>query len=152
MGRNGNAFSVDTNDLNQSRVNAWKADVEALLAHQLTPFIYPLGALTKASLFHLALTFPERRWPMGTPAQGITLGALYGVFLLLSALNILPAVVVALKQGEGPGVIAQLRAGEDVILARLTRRSAEALDLAPGRSCHAIVKSVAVARGDIGRV
>ncbi|WP_370282995.1 molybdenum ABC transporter ATP-binding protein [Pseudooceanicola sp.] len=70
----------------------------------------------------------------------------------LSALNILPAVVVALKQGEGPGVIAQLRAGEDVILARLTRRSAEALDLAPGRSCHAIVKSVAVARGDIGRV
>lgn len=70
----------------------------------------------------------------------------------LSALNILPAVVVAVKQGDGPGVIAQLKVGEDVILARLTRRSAEALDLAPGRTCHAIVKSVAVARGAVGRI
>lgn len=68
----------------------------------------------------------------------------------LSALNILPAVVVAVKQGEGPGVIVQLRAGEDMLLARLTRRSAEALDLVPGRDCHAIVKSVAVAQSDIG--
>jgi len=70
----------------------------------------------------------------------------------LSALNILPAVVEAVKHGEGPGVIVQLRIGADLVLARLTRRSAEALELAPGRACHAIVKSVAVARGDIGRV
>ena len=47
--------------------------------YDLVPWLYPLGALTKASLFHLALTFPERRWPMGTPAQGVTLFALYGI-------------------------------------------------------------------------
>ncbi|WP_375688395.1 molybdenum ABC transporter ATP-binding protein [Pseudooceanicola sp. LIPI14-2-Ac024] len=70
----------------------------------------------------------------------------------LSALNILPATVMAVKQGEGPGVIAQLKSGEDVILARLTRRSADALGLVPGRACFTIVKSVAVARGDIGRL
>lgn len=56
--------------------------------YQLTPFLYPLGALAVASLFHLSLTFPERRWPMGTPAQGVALAGLYGVFLLLEALNI----------------------------------------------------------------
>lgn len=56
--------------------------------YDLVPFLYPLGAITKASLFHLALTFPERRWPMGTPAQGISLLALYGIFLGLSLLNI----------------------------------------------------------------
>ncbi|MEE3329141.1 MAG: hypothetical protein VX252_17535, partial [Myxococcota bacterium] len=56
--------------------------------YDLVPFLYPLGALTKASLFHLALTFPERRWPMGTSAQGISLLALYGIFLGLSLLNI----------------------------------------------------------------
>ena len=56
--------------------------------YDLVPFLYPLGALTKASLFHLALTFPERRWPMGTSAQSILLLALYGGFLGLSFLNI----------------------------------------------------------------
>ncbi|OWU85728.1 molybdenum ABC transporter ATP-binding protein [Oceanicola sp. 22II-s10i] len=70
----------------------------------------------------------------------------------LSALNILPAEVVAVKQGEGPGVIVQLRTGEDLILARLTRRSAEALAIRPGTACHAVVKSVAVARGNVTRL
>ncbi|MFP6639397.1 MAG: sigma 54-interacting transcriptional regulator, partial [Myxococcota bacterium] len=56
--------------------------------YDFAPLLYPLGALTKASLFHLALTFPEKRWPMGTPSQGVTLFALYGIFLLLSVLNI----------------------------------------------------------------
>ncbi|WP_343079887.1 molybdenum ABC transporter ATP-binding protein [Ostreiculturibacter nitratireducens] len=68
----------------------------------------------------------------------------------LSALNILPATVTGVKRGEGPGVIVQLRAGEDLILARITRRSAEALALEPGTDCHAIVKSVAVAPADVG--
>ncbi len=68
----------------------------------------------------------------------------------LSALNILPAVVAAVRMGEGPGALVQLRAGEDVLLARVTRRSAEALGLAPGISCFAVVKSVAVAPRDVG--
>ncbi|MGR3320928.1 MAG: molybdenum ABC transporter ATP-binding protein [Pseudooceanicola sp.] len=69
----------------------------------------------------------------------------------LSALNILPATVAALKDGAGPGVIVQLDAGGEMILARLTRRSAESLALEPGAPCHAIVKSVAVAQGNVFR-
>lgn len=68
----------------------------------------------------------------------------------LSALNILPAVVAEVRLGEGPGALVQLRVGEDLILARITRRSAEALALGPGVPCFAILKSVAVAQGDVG--
>ena len=68
----------------------------------------------------------------------------------LSALNILPAVVTDLRRGDGPGAMVQLRAGQDLLLARITRRSAEAMGLAPGVEVYAILKSVAVARDDLG--
>ena len=68
----------------------------------------------------------------------------------LSALNVLPATVLALREGHGPGVIVQLRCGDDRLLARITRRSAETLGLAPGVAVHAVVKSVSVARTDVG--
>ncbi len=68
----------------------------------------------------------------------------------LSALNILPGTVEAVRLGEGPGALVQIRSGADLILARLTRRSAEALALAPGTACHAVIKTVAVGRGDVG--
>ncbi len=67
----------------------------------------------------------------------------------LSALNILPVTVTAVRQGDGPGAIAQLRAGDDLLLVRLTRRSAEALGLAEGLACHAILKAVAIAPSDV---
>lgn len=67
----------------------------------------------------------------------------------ISALNILPAKVAEVRQGAGPGVLVQLAAGDDRILARLTRRSANALELAPGVDCFAVVKSVAVPQGDV---
>ncbi|EAQ04921.1 molybdate ABC transporter, ATP-binding protein [Pseudooceanicola batsensis HTCC2597] len=69
----------------------------------------------------------------------------------VSALNILPATIAELHPGQGPGVMVQCRCGEDLILARITRRSAEGLALAPGQSCYAVIKSVAVARGDVGQ-
>ena len=69
----------------------------------------------------------------------------------LSALNILPGTVTEVHQGEGPGVAVALRSGSDLLLARITRRSAEALDLAPGVACHAVMKAVAVAPEDVGR-
>ncbi|WP_102106848.1 molybdenum ABC transporter ATP-binding protein [Oceaniglobus roseus] len=69
----------------------------------------------------------------------------------ISALNILPATVIAVRQGQGPGVVVQLRSGEDVFLARVTRRSADAMNLGPGTPCFGIVKSVAVAQSDVGR-
>ncbi len=68
----------------------------------------------------------------------------------LSALNILPATVTALRQGEGPGTLVQLDVGGQRLLARVTRRSADALALAPGLPVHVIVKSVSVAQGDVG--
>lgn len=67
----------------------------------------------------------------------------------LSALNILPVRVLAVRRGDGPGVIVQLRAGEDRLLARITRRSADALNIVEGAECYAIMKSVAVSQTDI---
>ncbi len=68
----------------------------------------------------------------------------------LSALNILPATVTRVSGDEGFGVLVQLQVGTDLILARVTQRSAVALDLQPGTACFAIVKSVAVAQADSG--
>ena len=68
----------------------------------------------------------------------------------ISALNVLEAEVVSVRLGEGPGAIVQLKAGEDLILARVTRRSVEGLDLRPGVACFAVLKSVAVGKGDVG--
>lgn len=68
----------------------------------------------------------------------------------LSALNILPVSIVALREGSGPGVIVQLQCGDDRLLARITRRSAEAMALAPGDLAHAVIKSVSIARTDVG--
>ncbi len=68
----------------------------------------------------------------------------------LSALNILPATVLAVRPGDGPGTLVQLDIGGQRLLARVTRRSAAALEVAPGQSLHVIVKSLSVAQGDIG--
>lgn len=67
----------------------------------------------------------------------------------LSAQNILPAVVESIVMGEGPGAMVRLSAGEEVILARLTRRAVDSLQLGPGAACFAILKAMAVARDDV---
>jgi molybdate transport system ATP-binding protein len=68
----------------------------------------------------------------------------------ISALNVLPAVVVAVRMGDGPGALVRLSVGGDALLVRITRRSALALDLREGAEVFAIVKSVSVAQADIG--
>ncbi|MDQ2090577.1 molybdenum ABC transporter ATP-binding protein [Marimonas arenosa] len=68
----------------------------------------------------------------------------------LSALNIVEGRVEQLRSGTGPGTIVSLDTPAGRILARVTRRSAEALGLAEGVRCHAIVKSVAIAPQDVG--
>ncbi len=68
----------------------------------------------------------------------------------LSALNILPGVVTALRSGEGPGALVRIGMGDEFLLARVTQRSAAALGLAEGVAVHAVLKSVAVAPSDIG--
>ena len=68
----------------------------------------------------------------------------------VSALNILPATVRQVRIGDGPGALVQLALGDALILARITRRSAEALGLTPGMALHAVIKAVSVAPQDIG--
>lgn len=69
----------------------------------------------------------------------------------LSALNILDATVEEIRIGEGPGALVRLRIGDERLLARLTRRSVQALDLRPGRAVFAVLKAVAVAQESVGR-
>jgi molybdate transport system ATP-binding protein len=68
----------------------------------------------------------------------------------LSALNILPCHVSAVQEGRGPGVLVRLDVGGEALLARITRRSAQALGIAPGLAVFAVVKTVAVSQGDVG--
>lgn len=68
----------------------------------------------------------------------------------ISALNVLPGVVADLREGEGPGVMVSLDIGGTAILSRITRRSAQALGIAPGRRLFAVLKAVSVAQGNIG--
>ena len=82
------------------------------------------------------------------PAQDVILSRARP--LGLSALNILPVVVTEVKAGEGPGAVVQLQAGSDLLLARLTQRSVAALGLKRGVAAHAVLKSVALAKSDIG--
>jgi molybdate transport system ATP-binding protein len=68
----------------------------------------------------------------------------------ISALNILPVRVVDVQEGRGPGVLVRLDLGGESLLARITRRSARSLEIVPGAAVFAVVKSVAVAQGDVG--
>jgi len=63
----------------------------------------------------------------------------------VSILNLLPATVIALAGEDHPSaVLLQLRAGATTLLARLTRRSAQRLDLVPGREVWVQIKAVAL--------
>ncbi|MBP9952221.1 MAG: molybdenum ABC transporter ATP-binding protein [Cypionkella sp.] len=67
----------------------------------------------------------------------------------LSALNILSGEISDI-QTNGPSAYVQIRCGTDLVLAQITRRSAEILALAPGQTIFAIVKTVSVAPVGIG--
>lgn len=59
--------------------------------------------------------------------------------------NLMQGVVDAIGEDEHPGLaLVRVRVGASVLLARLTRRSAAALDVAPGRTLWVQVKSVAL--------
>ncbi|KAF0166426.1 MAG: molybdate transport system ATP-binding protein [Rhodocyclaceae bacterium] len=63
----------------------------------------------------------------------------------VSIMNLLPATVVAHAGEDHPSVVLlQLRVGGTTLLARLTRRSAQRLDLAPGREVWVQIKAVAL--------
>lgn len=68
----------------------------------------------------------------------------------ISALNVLPAKITTIRDGQGPGVAVGLLSGSDHLLARITRRSAKALGLQVGDQIFAVIKSVSVAPADVG--
>lgn len=68
----------------------------------------------------------------------------------ISALNILPVEITGLEEG-GAGVAVGLRCGATPLLARLTRRSVQAMGLAVGQQVYAVIKATAVGPDDIGR-
>ena len=68
----------------------------------------------------------------------------------LSALNILAGQVATLRTGDGPGTLVSVTTPAGPVLARITGRSAAALELAPGVDCHVIVKALSIAPGDVG--
>ncbi len=70
----------------------------------------------------------------------------------ISALNVLPATVAALRMGDGPGALVQLRSGKNLLLSRVTRRSVEALGLREGKPVFAVLKAVSIPRGAIGDI
>jgi molybdate transport system ATP-binding protein len=61
-----------------------------------------------------------------------------------SILNILPAVVDDVSGDDSAQVTVRLLAGNEPILARITRKSAADLDLKPGLAVYAQIKSVAL--------
>lgn len=69
----------------------------------------------------------------------------------LSALNVLPVTVQSIRQGDGPGAIVALAVGADIILARITRRAVEQLQLRATDDIFAILKATTVAPASIGR-
>ena len=68
----------------------------------------------------------------------------------LSALNILPVTVTDIATGRGPGMAVGLKAGQERLLARVTRRSADRMGLHKGQAVFAIIKATAVGPEDVG--
>jgi len=65
----------------------------------------------------------------------------------LSILNALPATIREMAQAEGGAVELRLAVGPSLLVARITRLSAETLRLEPGQSVQALIKSVAFDHG-----
>lgn len=59
-------------------------------------------------------------------------------------LNRLDVVIEEIQDGDGPSQLIRLKAGEDRLLARVTRRSVESLSIAPGEQMTAQLKAVAI--------
>lgn len=101
------------------------------------------------------LWLPGIAAPVGTPirlrvlAQDVMLARARpeGV----SALNILPVTIRDVRPDGAAGALVVLDAGGEVVLSRITRRSAAALGLVSGVRLFAVLKAVAVASQDVGQ-
>ena len=67
----------------------------------------------------------------------------------LSAQNILPVTITAIREGDGPGAAIALNAGGDALLARVTARAVHSMGLQQGQSLFAVIKATSVAQSAI---
>jgi molybdate transport system ATP-binding protein len=67
-----------------------------------------------------------------------------------SFLNVLPGTIASITGEQGASVDVQLDVSGTPLLARITRKSASALGLAPGKRAYALIKSVAIDRPSVG--
>lgn len=67
-----------------------------------------------------------------------------------SFLNVLAGTVREIGVSEGSSVDISVAVGNAVVVARITRKSVDALRLAPGKPVYALVKSVAIDRHSVG--
>ncbi|VDS09090.1 Sulfate/thiosulfate import ATP-binding protein CysA [Paracoccus haematequi] len=119
-----------------ARVEAHECDGLTRLAAPAGPLFLPRIAAPIGALLRLRILAQDVMIAT-VPPQGI------------SALNVIPARVRDLSPA-GDSVLVRLEAGDQVILSRITARSAAALDLRPGLPVHAVLKAVSVAPGTIG--
>ena len=101
------------------------------------------------------LTVPRLDLPIGAPLR-VRIRARDVILALtqpagISALNVLAGKVDAMVPVAEGALEVQLRLGPERLLARVTRRSGEALGLEPGREVFALIKTVAIDRRNFGR-
>jgi molybdate transport system ATP-binding protein len=101
------------------------------------------------------LTVPRLHLPVGT-ALRVRIRARDVILALarpagISALNVLAGEVEAMAPVAEGALEVQLRLGPERLLARVTRRSGQALGLEPGRQVFALIKTVAIDRRSLGR-
>ena len=115
----------------------------------------PQWSLTELAGGFGKLVVPRLEKPVGTAlrvrirARDVTLAATAPSGI--SALNVLPARVEQLVPIEEGALDVQLRLGDERLLARVTRRSGEALGLAAGREVFAVIKTVAIDGRNLSR-
>jgi len=132
---------------------AGRFEAGAVLAVQVERHDSGYG-LTELSGSFGRLTVPRLDLPVGAAlrvrirARDVILAA--SPPTAISTLNVLSGVIEAIVPIAEAALEVQLRLGDDHLLAHVTRRSGDALGLAPGRPVFALVKTVAIDRHSLG--
>jgi molybdate transport system ATP-binding protein len=135
---------------------------------------YPLaGGFEAGAVLTVRVAAHDRRWGLTElaagfgrltiPQLGLPVGSMLRVRIRardvilaierphgISTLNVLAGTVEALVPTGEEALEVQLRLGTERLLARITRRSGEALGLMPGRPVFVLVKTVAIDRRSLG--